>query len=73
MSSFLRNLTISFNARENAIKENLISTLNENAKEIQFECKEQDSGNFSFRFVAGVIDNGFLFLFYIFATQTLWD
>lgn len=43
MSSFLRNLTISFNARENAIKENLISTLNENAKEIQFECKEQDS------------------------------
>lgn len=41
MDSFFGNIVKSkFNSRENQIKQSLIDTLSDNAKEIQYELKE---------------------------------
>lgn len=45
MSSLFRSLNNFSTKRENVIKEALINTLNENAREIEFEVKQKGLGN----------------------------
>lgn len=42
MSALFRSLNNFSSKRENVIKEALINTLNENAREIEFEVKQKD-------------------------------